>query len=207
SGSGKSTLLRVLMLLESMDGGSFRVRADEATPGMSEASCTRMRRHFGMVFQQFNLFPHRTALQNVTLALEVVLGRSAEEARAVGIDLLRRVGLAEKIDEYPSRLSGGQKQRVAIARALAPEPDIMLFDEITSALDPELVGEVLEVLRGLARSRSTTMLIVTHEIGFAREMADRVLFFDRGRILSAMHPDELGDPGHPRVREFLRTVG
>jgi len=206
SGSGKSTFLRVLMTLEKLDGGRFTVCGDTVTGDAGEAALARARRHLGVVFQHFNLFPHRTALGNVTLALEVVHGMSRDAARERAMELLERVGIADKANQHPSRLSGGQKQRVAIARALAPRPTIVLFDEITSALDPELVGEVLGVLRDIASERATTMLIVTHEIPFAREIADRIVFFDEGKILAQMRPEELDDPPHPRIRDFLRTV-
>ena len=160
-----------------------------------------------MVFQQFNLFPHMTVLRNVTEAPVHVLGLSKEEARERALALLAMVGLSEKVDEYPARLSGGQKQRVAIARALAMQPKIMLFDEVTSALDPELVNEVLNVLRSLARESEMTMLIVTHEMRFAREIADRIVFLENGRILEDDTPEVIfSHPKHPRTQEFLKTI-
>jgi polar amino acid transport system ATP-binding protein len=165
-----------------------------------------VRTRVGIVFQAFNLFPHLTALRNVTLALEKVLGMRKDEARARGDERLARVGLTDKASSFPSQLSGGQQQRVAIARALAMDPKAMLFDEVTSALDPELVKEVLDVMRSLA-SEGMTMLVVTHEMGFAREVADRVIFMDDGMIVEEGPPGELfGSPSHPRTREFLSRV-
>src|SRR6478752_613930 len=193
SGSGKSTLLRCVNLLEPPETGEIFLegrdicRGSDAPSGEAGWELDFVRQRVGMVFQQFNLFPHRTALQNVTMGPERVLGRSKEEARAKGTALLERVGLAEKLDEYPERLSGGQQQRVAIARALAMDPHVMLFDEVTSALDPELVKEVLDVLRKLA-DEGMTMMIVTHEIGFAREVSDRVVFMDEGVIVEQGAP-------------------
>src|SRR5690606_30893486 len=176
------------------------VRADTAT-------ANRIRRHVGMVFQHFNLFPHMAVLRNITEAPIHVLGLPPEEAEERARTLLDQVGLGDKADAYPAQLSGGQKQRVAIARALAMEPDIMLFDEVTSALDPEVVGEVLDVLRALGARSGMTMLLVTHEMGFAREFADRVVFMDGGRIVESGPPAELfGDPREERTRVFLRRV-
>jgi polar amino acid transport system ATP-binding protein len=215
SGSGKSTLLRLLMTLERPDGGRIeldgepmwtRVRGDREVPA-DEAHLRRLRRKIGMVFQHFNLFPHLTALDNVALAPRLVGGHAREAARQQAQELLQRVGLGDKSRVYPARLSGGQKQRVAIARALAMSPEVMLFDEVTSALDPELVGEVLAVLRQLARESEMTMLLVTHEMRFAREIADRVLFFEQGEVLEDSSPAEIfQQPAHPRTREFLESV-
>src|SRR6478752_4792450 len=193
SGSGKSTLLRCINLLEPPEEGEIYLegrdicKGEDAPAGEAGYELDFVRQRVGIVFQQFNLFPHRTALQNVTMAQEKVLGRSKAEAREKGTALLERVGLAEKLDEYPERLSGGQQQRVAIARALAMDPHVMLFDEVTSALDPELVKEVLDVLRKLA-DEGMTMLVVTHEIGFAKEVADRVVFMDGGVIVEQGPP-------------------
>ena len=215
SGSGKSTILRILMTLEGIDGGRveidgepvFTMARDGREAPASEAHLRRIRKKVGMVFQQFNLFPHFTALGNVTEAPRRVLGLSREAAEERGRALLGRVGLAEKADAYPARLSGGQQQRVAIARALAMRPEVMLFDEVTSGLDPELVGEVLDVLRELAREGETTMLIVTHQMRFAREIADRVVFLEGGRIAEEGRPEEIfTEPKRERTREFLRSV-
>ena len=215
SGSGKSTLLRVLMTLERPDGGTIEVDGDflwhmerngKQVPA-NTAHTRRVRAKIGMVFQHFNLFPHMTALKNVRLAQRLVGGKSKAEADARARELLGLVGLGDKVDAYPAKLSGGQKQRVAIARALAMEPKLMLFDEVTSALDPELVGEVLNVLRDLAHRGDMTMLIVTHEMRFAQEIADRVLFFDEGVLLEDAPPEVMFTaPEHKRVREFLRSV-
>ncbi|MEX1225057.1 MAG: ectoine/hydroxyectoine ABC transporter ATP-binding protein EhuA [Pirellulales bacterium] len=210
SGSGKSTLLRILMTLEAPDDGTILV--DGATLWQSgaridEKQLRRLRGQFGMVFQHFNLFPHKTVLGNLTLAPRLVKHATAADAETQARRLLETVGLQDKADAYPAQLSGGQKQRVAIARALAMEPRIMLFDEVTSALDPELVGEVLAVLRKLARETDTTMLIVTHEMKFARDIADRVLFFDQGAIVEAGPPEQIfTEPRHERTREFLASV-
>ena len=201
SGSGKSTLLRLVMTLERSDAGTIWIDGDylrhEQRNGRlvpaPKAHVRRVRGKVGMVFQQFNLFPHMRVLDNVIEAPIHVLGTPKSKARADALVLLDRVGLVDKIDAYPGELSGGQKQRVAIARALAMQPKIMLFDEVTSALDPELVGEVQNVLRDLAREMQMTMLIVTHEISFAREVADRVAFFDHGRVLEV--DTQPGDPG------------
>ena len=204
SGSGKSTLLRCINLLEPVDDGTIGLDGtDIAEPGLDPDP---IRRRIGMVFQSFNLFPHLTVLANVTLAPRKVLRRSAGDTRRQALELLERIGLADKADEYPDRLSGGQQQRVAIVRALAMEPDLMLLDEITSALDPELVGEVLDLVRSL-RSGGMTMLIATHEMAFAREISDRVCFLDAGRILEQGTPDRIfGAPQEPRTRAFLQRV-
>ncbi len=203
SGSGKSTLLRCINWLEIPDGGTVRVDGEIITPASDLA---RVRVKLGMVFQQFNLFPHFTALGNVVEAPIHVLGLSGNQALAMGRDLLSRVGLADKADVHPARLSGGQKQRVAIARALAMRPKALLLDEVTSALDPELVGEVLLVLRRLA-TQGMTMVIVTHEMRFAREVADRVVFIDEGRIVEQGDPEQIFTrPASPRLRRFLRAV-
>jgi polar amino acid transport system ATP-binding protein len=215
SGSGKSTLLRVLMTLEPIDAGTVAVDGVEmwsAGPGgvtlqPRESELRKIRGDFGMIFQQFNLFPHMTVLDNVARAPRSVLGLSAQDAERRATDLIARVGLAEKINFYPRQLSGGQQQRVAIARALAMRPRVMLFDEVTSALDPELVGEVLRVMRELTQEHGLTMIIVTHEMRFARDIADRVCFFHNGCIAESGHPDQVfGNPQHPRTREFLNVV-
>jgi polar amino acid transport system ATP-binding protein len=206
SGSGKSTLLRCINLLEPPERGRILLDGREITGGKSGEGLNFVRRRVGMVFQQFNLFPHMTALGNVTIAPRTVLGREAEESRRRGIEQLGRVGLSDKINEYPDRLSGGQQQRVAIARALAMNPEVMLFDEVTSALDPELVKSVLDVMRELASS-GMTMLVVTHEIGFAREAADRVVFMDGGVIIEDGPPSQVIDnPREERTKQFLGLV-
>lgn len=204
SGSGKSTFLRCLNLLEEPTSGHIYIEGTDITDPKSDVN--KLREKVGMVFQQFNLFPHKSVLENITLA-PVKLGRmSVEEAKDKAVELLKRVGLEDKIDEYPNRLSGGQKQRVAIARALAMNPDIMLFDEPTSALDPEMVGEVLDVIKQLA-SEGMTMVVVTHEMGFAREVSNRVLFIDEGVIVENRPPDELfSNPENERTRDFLSKV-
>jgi polar amino acid transport system ATP-binding protein len=212
SGSGKSTLLRCINLLEPPEEGEIFLegrdicKGPDSPKGEAGWNLDFVRQHVGIVFQQFNLFPHKTALENVAMAPEKVLGRSREEARKSGTALLQRVGLADKLDEYPERLSGGQQQRVAIARALAMDPHVMLFDEVTSALDPELVKEVLDVLRGLA-AEGMTMIVVTHEIGFAREVADRVVFMDEGAIVEQGKPaGVLDNPREERTQRFLGLV-
>jgi polar amino acid transport system ATP-binding protein len=204
SGSGKSTMLRCVNLLESVDAGRITVRGEEITaPGVD---VNRIRRHIGIVFQAFNLFPHMTVLRNVTLAPMEALGMSRTEAQARALELLERFGLADKRDEYPDRLSGGQQQRVAIVRALAMRPDIMLLDEVTSALDPELVAEVLNVIRELAAG-GMTMVIATHEMGFARDIARRVCFLDAGRILEEGPPERIfSEPREERTRRFLQSI-
>ena len=205
SGSGKSTLLRCINLLEPPEEGRIFLEGREIT-GASKGDLNFVRRRIGMVFQQFNLFPHMKAIANVSLAQERVLGRSEEEARAKSKALLERVGLADKIDEYPERLSGGQQQRVAIARALAMDPHVMLFDEVTSALDPELVKEVLDVMRELA-SEGMTMVVVTHEMGFARDVADHVAFLDQGVIVEQGPPEQMLErPREERTKRFLGLV-
>jgi len=214
SGSGKSTLLRCINHLERIDAGSMRV--DGRLVGyregggklyeLRESEVARQRRDIGMVFQRFNLFPHRTAAENVMEAPMVVRGTSRREARQQAVGLLERVGLGERCDAYPVQLSGGQQQRVAIARALAMKPRLMLFDEPTSALDPELVGEVLDVVRGLAAD-GMTMIVVTHEMGFAREVGDSLVFMDGGHVVEAGHPRQvLTDPQHERTKAFLSKV-
>ena len=204
SGSGKSTLLRCVNLIEPVDTGRVVIHGEDITaPGVDQ---NRIRRRIGIVFQAFNLFPHMSVLENVTLAPRKALRMSRNDANARANELLARFGLADKRDEFPDRLSGGQQQRVAIVRALAMEPDIMLLDEVTSALDPELVGEVLGVIRDLAAG-GMTMLIATHEMAFAREIADRVCFLDRGRILEQGSPERIfTEPTEPRTQEFLRRI-
>ena len=212
SGSGKTTILRVIMTLERIDGGTIQVGGQhlyhepvgDQLKNASEKHIRKVRSNIGMVFQHFNLFPHMSALENIMLAPVKVHGRSRDEARETGMELLGKVGLAEHANHTPGQLSGGQKQRVAIARALATEPAVMLFDEVTSALDPELVGDVLNVLRDIAEEGKTTMMLVTHEMGFAREVADRLVMFDNGRIVESGRPnDVLDDPQQPRTQEFL----
>jgi polar amino acid transport system ATP-binding protein len=206
SGSGKSTLLRCINLLEPPDGGRILIEGHEITRYRDREEIDYVRRRVGIVFQQFNLFPHKTALQNVAMAQEKVLERSAEEAHSKAQGLLDRVGLADKANEYPERLSGGQQQRVAIARALAMDPHVMLFDEVTSALDPELIKEVLDVMRELA-DEGMTMVVVTHEIGFARDVADHVAFMDAGVIVEEGPPAEvLERPRNERTKRFLGLV-
>ena len=205
SGSGKSTLLRTINVLEEPTEG--RVVFDGVDLTDVRTDLDRARREIGIVFQAFNLFPHRTALGNVALALNKVLGLAKPEAKARSLELLRLVGLEEKADAYPGHLSGGQQQRVAIARALAMRPKLMLFDEVTSALDPELVKEVLDVMTALAREFHMTMVIVTHEMGFAREIGHRMLFMDEGRIVEEAPPGELfANPREERTRQFLSQV-
>ena len=206
SGSGKSTLLRCINLLEPPDAGRILVEDHEITSYDDADEIDYVRRRIGIVFQQFNLFPHKSALENVVLAQTTVLGRPAGEARGKAEDLLKRVGLSEKVHEYPERLSGGQQQRVAIARALAMDPHVMLFDEVTSALDPELIKEVLDVMRELAEE-GMTMVVVTHEVGFAREVADQVIFMDGGVVVEQGKPaDVLESPANERTRRFLGLV-
>jgi len=214
SGSGKTTLLRCINYLEKPSGGHIYIEGNligEKKVGdrfvhLSDRELAKERQEIGFVFQRFNLFPHLTALGNVAIAPQRVLGLSREEAEARGRDMLAKVGLAHKINEYPERLSGGQQQRVAIARVLAMQPKLMLFDEATSALDPELIGEVLRVMRQLAEEGST-MVIVTHEIQFAGEVSDRVIFMDQGKIVEQGPPKEvLFKPREPRTREFLKHI-
>ncbi len=212
SGSGKSTLLRCINLLEPPEEGDIYLegrticKGPKAPSGEAGWELDFVRQRVGIVFQQFNLFPHRTALQNVTMAPEKVLGRSKEEARRKAADLLERVGLGDKLDQYPERLSGGQQQRVAIARALAMDPHLMLFDEVTSALDPELVKEVLDVMRELV-GEGMTMIVVTHEMGFARDVGDRVVFMDGGVIVEQGPPARvLDEPREERTKRFLGLV-
>jgi polar amino acid transport system ATP-binding protein len=204
SGSGKSTLLRCVNLIEPVDAGRIVLAGVEITGGRVDPD--RVRRRIGIVFQAYNLFPHMTVLRNVTLAPRSVLHLSRADAERRALDLLGRFGLADRRDEYPDRLSGGQQQRVAIARALAMGPDLMLLDEVTSALDPELVAEVLGVVRELADS-GMTMLIATHEMGFAREIADRVCFLDEGVILEQGRPEQIfSAPREARTQQFLARI-
>ena len=204
SGSGKSTFLRCLNRLEEPTAGHIYVKGEDLmAPG---TDINKVREKVGMVFQHFNLFPHKTVLENLTLSPMKLKGYSQEEANKKPMILLDKVGLREKADAYPNQLSGGQKQRIAIARALAMEPEVMLFDEPTSALDPEMIKEVLDVMRDLAKE-GMTMLIVTHEMGFARNVANRLFFMDRGDILEDTTPAELFDnPKHERTKEFLEKV-
>jgi polar amino acid transport system ATP-binding protein len=204
SGSGKSTLLRCVNLLETIDGGRIEFLGQEiSAPGVDVNS---VRTKIGIVFQAFNLFPHMTVLRNVTLAPREVLGKAKEDAEAEATELLSRFGLADKRDEYPDRLSGGQQQRAAIVRALAMRPQLMLLDEVTSALDPELVAEVLDVIRELAAS-GMTMLIATHEMSFAKDIARRVCFLDDGVILEEGPPEEMfSSPRNPRTQQFLERI-
>ena len=204
SGSGKSTLLRCINLLEPVDEGAISVDGETITNGTVDVN--DVRRKIGIVFQAFNLFPHMTVLQNVTLAPRKSLGLSKREAENRARELLERIGLEEKADEYPDRLSGGQQQRVAIVRALAMQPKLMLLDEITSALDPQLIAEVLNLVRELAES-GMTMIIATHEMGFARDVADKVCFLDAGVILEEGQPEQIfSEPREERTREFLGRV-
>jgi len=210
SGSGKSTFLRSLNLLEVPDSGSIIFEGVDITkpkgPDGKKLNLDMHRQKMGMVFQHFNLFPHKTILQNMTLAPMKVKGMSQSEAEAKAMELLGRVGLADRASAYPIQLSGGQKQRVAIVRALAMEPDVMLFDEPTSALDPEMVGEVLDVMKELA-SAGMTMVVVTHEMGFAREVGNRVLFMADGKLLEQGSPEDIFEhPQNPRLKDFLSKV-
>lgn len=201
SGSGKSTLLRCLSLLEPIDDGQIMLGDEDISDPRVDAN--RVRARFGVVFQSYNLFPHMSVLENVTLASRVVHKESKKDAEARGLALLERVGLADKARDHPDRLSGGQQQRAAIVRAIATDPEILLLDEITSALDPELVGEVLELVRELA-DEGTTILMATHEMAFARDVAHRVVFLDAGRILEQGPPAEVfGNPRQERTKEFL----
>jgi polar amino acid transport system ATP-binding protein len=204
SGSGKSTLLRCINLVEQIDSGRVVVAGEEITAEGVDAN--RIRRRIGIVYQSFNLFPHMTVLRNITLAPREALGTDRAEAEKDARALLERFGLLDKQEEYPDRLSGGQQQRVAIVRALAMRPHLMLLDEVTSALDPELVAEVLAVIKELARE-GMTMLIATHEMGFARDIADRICFLEAGRILEQGKPDRIFTaPEHPRTRQFLARI-
>jgi ABC-type polar amino acid transport system ATPase subunit len=211
SGSGKSTFLRCVNFLEDPTEGWIEVAGIRLEGGhrtrTKREEIRKLRTHAGMVFQQFNLFPHMTTLQNVMEGPVTVKGQDASSARSVGLEILAKVGLADKAEEYPIRLSGGQQQRVAIARALAMEPDVMLFDEPTSALDPELIGEVLNVMKSLATDLHMTMMVVTHEMGFAREVANRMCFFHEGVILEEGTPDEIFEHTRfPETRKFLDAV-
>ncbi len=204
SGSGKSTFIRCINRLEEHQSGQIIVDGIEL--GNDVRNIAAIRREIGMVFQQFNLFPHKTVADNISLAPMKVRGWSREKAEAKAMELLERVGIPEQAQKYPGQLSGGQQQRVAIARALAMEPKIMLFDEPTSALDPEMIKEVLDVMKGLARS-GMTMIVVTHEMGFAREVADRIIFFDMGRIVEQGTPEYFFESAqHPRTKLFLSQI-
>jgi polar amino acid transport system ATP-binding protein len=215
SGSGKTTILRILMTLESISGGHIQVDGEQlyhmpkngSLVTADERHLQKMRTKIGMVFQHFNLFPHKTVLDNVTLAPILTKGVARPAAEKRAMELLDMVGMADKAKHVPAQLSGGQKQRAAIARALALSPRIMLFDEVTSALDPELVEEVLNVMKKLAAETDMTMLLVTHEMGFAHDFADRILFFDRGRIVEEGKPDEIfRNPKQERTQTFLRKI-
>ena len=204
SGSGKSTLLRSLNMLEEPTSGA--IFFDGVDLASKSVNIDLHRQKMGMVFQHFNLFPHKTVLQNITLAPVTLKKKTPAEAEAQARALLERIGLSDKADEYPNMLSGGQKQRIAIVRALAMDPEVMLFDEPTSALDPEMVGEVLDLMRDLAKD-GMTMAVVTHEMGFAREVGDRVIFMDGGQILEEGTPEEIfGNPKNPRTQEFLAKI-
>lgn len=215
SGSGKTTILRLVMTLEELTGGyiyidgeplTHREREGRRVP-VSKKEQKRLRTRIGMVFQQFNLFPNMTVLENIVEAPIHVLGRSKAEATEKAHDLLRQVGLSDKADAHPTSLSGGQQQRVAIARALAMDPEILLLDEVTSALDPEVVGEVLNILRTVAETTNVTMLIVTHEMGFARDVSHKVMMFDGGRVVESGPPEKIfSDPDHERTQAFLSAV-
>ncbi len=215
SGSGKTTILRLLMTLETISDGVIWVEGDPLTHEKRngklvparEKHLRTVRKKIGMVFQQFNLFPNMSVMENITEAPIHVLGKTADEARARARDLLDVVGLADKADAHPSQLSGGQQQRVAIARCCAMDPQVMLLDEVTSALDPELVDDVLEVLRNIAKTTDITMLIVTHEMRFAKDVSDRVLMFDAGKIVEEGPPDQIfTDPRNERTKAFLKAV-
>lgn len=204
SGSGKSTFLRCLNLLEEPTSGEIIFDGVSITDKANDIN--KQRQKMGMVFQQFNLFPHLTILENITLAPIKVKNMGKDEAQKIAMNLLKRIGLEDKADAYPNQLSGGQKQRIAIIRALAMSPEVMLFDEPTSALDPEMVGEVLDVMKSLAKE-GMTMVVVTHEMGFAKEVGNRVLFMDEGKIVEQGKPQELfNNPQHPRTQDFLRKV-
>lgn len=204
SGSGKSTFLRCLNLLEEPTGGDIVFEGASIMDKKNDIN--KQREKMGMVFQQFNLFPHMTVLENITLAPIKVKNMGKSEAEKIAFRLLERIGLSDKANNYPNQLSGGQKQRIAIARALAMSPDVMLFDEPTSALDPEMVGEVLDVMKELA-AEGMTMVVVTHEMGFAKEVATRVLFMDGGKVVEQAEPKEIFEnPKHPRTKDFLGKV-
>ena len=204
SGSGKSTFLRCLNLLEVPTSGQITFEGNDITA--KTTNIDKMREKMGMVFQHFNLFPHKTVCENICVAPVKVKGVPKDEAKKIAVSLLEKVGLVDKIDAYPASLSGGQKQRIAIARALAMQPDVMLFDEPTSALDPEMVGEVLNVMKDLAKE-GMTMVVVTHEMGFAREVGDRILFIDGGKIIESGTPEEVfKNPKNPRTIDFLSKV-
>ncbi len=204
SGGGKSTFLRCLNLLEQPTGGKIYFEGTDLTS--PKTNIDKVRQKMGMVFQLFNLFPHMTVLRNLTIAPMKLQGKSKEEAEKQAISLLERVGLADRADAYPNQLSGGQKQRIAIVRTLCMNPDVMLFDEPTSALDPEMVGEVLNVIKDLA-NQHMTMIVVTHEMGFAREVSDRVLFMDEGRFVEENTPEEFfGNPQSERLQSFLGKI-
>lgn len=204
SGSGKSTFLRCLNLLEEPTGGHIFFEGSDITDPKNDIN--KLRQRMGMVFQQFNLFPHMTVMQNLTLAPMKLQGKTKKQAEEKALELLKRVGLDDRADSYPTQLSGGQKQRIAIVRSLCMEPDVMLFDEPTSALDPEMVGEVLEVMRDLAKD-NMTMVVVTHEMGFAREVATRVIFMEKGQIIEENEPKEFFESPHSqRLKEFLEKV-
>ena len=205
SGSGKSTLLRCINRLERVDAGAISVDGQSVTDGKVDVNALRQK--VGIVFQAFNLFPHMTVLQNVTLGPRKVKGQSGDETTERALTLLDRIGLRAKAHQYPDRLSGGQQQRVAIARALAMDPKLMLLDEITSALDPQLVFEVLTLVRELSENESMTMILATHEMSFAREVASKICFLDGGRILEEGPPAQIfGDPREPRTQEFLKRI-
>ena len=205
SGSGKSTLLRCINRLERVDAGAISVDGQSVTDGKVDVNALRQK--VGIVFQAFNLFPHMTVLQNVTLGPRKVKGQSGDETTERALTLLDRIGLRDKAHQYPDRLSGGQQQRVAIARALAMDPKLMLLDEITSALDPQLVFEVLTLVRELSENESMTMILATHEMSFAREVASKICFLDGGRILEEGPPAQIfGDPREPRTQEFLKRI-
>ena len=215
SGSGKTTILRLVMTLESLTGGYIHVdgvplthlERDGKRVARRPKEVAKLTRRIGMVFQQFNLFPNMSVIENIIEAPVHVLGKSKDEARTRGLELLDQVGLKDKAEQHPTRLSGGQQQRVAIARALAMDPEILLLDEVTSALDPELVGDVLNVLRDLAESTDITMLIVTHEMQFAQDVSHRVLMFDGGRIIEDAEPKVMfSNPANDRTKEFLKAV-
>ena len=204
SGSGKSTFLRCLNMLEKPNGGEILFNGEDLTKPRTNLNLHRQK--MGMVFQQFNLFPHMTVLENLTCAPVMLKKMTQAQAEEKAMELLGRVGLADRANEYPNKLSGGQKQRVAIVRALCMDPEVMLFDEPTSALDPEMVGEVLDVMKELAHE-GMTMVVVTHEMGFAREVADRVIFMDEGQIVEEGTPNEIfNNPQHPRTQDFLKKV-